>query len=101
MTLPVCRYRSPRTDDKHGCSSLFLFAPSSGVTGSFCGKCPYVDRVPSVEEEADLLRVREGMKAQRAATPPGPSATDRLSNCLHRSRRPLRDERGKVRLVAY
>ena len=35
-----------------------------------------------------------------AVAPPEPAA-DKLAHCQHRSPRPLRDERGKVRLVAY
>ncbi len=63
IALPTCRYRGPRSDGNYECSSPFLFVPASGVSGEFClSKCPYIDRSPAIEDEADLLRIREAVK---------------------------------------
>ena len=43
----------------------------------------------------------EGAFVPAPQAPVGPSAAEKLAHCRHRSPRPLRDERGKVRLVAY
>ena len=86
LKLPLCRWRgNPTIAGHHWCSSPKLRHPPQGVRDELCAGCYLRDHEPSTDPPI----------------PPGTTGAEKIKGCKHRSPRPLRDERGKVRLVAY